>query len=405
MIENIQRDEHRPDERALDHISQAGDRHEECSQRRHQVELHPVRILACVGGHCIPVDPYHLVTKARDVGYHAQVILAGRSINDHMPKYVAEMAVRGLNDAGKVISGSKALILGVTYKENVPDTRESPVKDIVKELKEYRVAVYGSDPMVTSEELQRFGVVPTLGDTTQHTRGVGHDIQRKPTGMMNGDPALREASSMARPPNGKASATDGCDKENMSKTRTVLFAISIDTEIDKSPAWTVGPGRTFRSVTEGIPQRFTPLFDEHGARPTYLLSGEVIEDEESVRTLKATKDCELGTHLHGEFVEQQRRSADMVDERTSDMQCAYPRGLRCLKMRKPVGGVHRTLRIVGPCTFRAGRFVAGGNTVRCLERTGLSGGHQRHPHPAVGLSRRTRRLHARWQPALSPKPR
>jgi len=151
-----------------------------------------------VGGHCIPVDPYYLVTKARDVGYHAQVILAGRSINDHMPKYVAEMAVRGLNDAGKVISGSKALILGVTYKENVPDTRESPVKDIVKELKEYRVAVYGSDPMVTSEELQRFGVVPYSADEGKVDcviAAVGHDQFRRMSleeirGMMNGDPVL-----------------------------------------------------------------------------------------------------------------------------------------------------------------------------------------------------------------------
>ncbi|KAF5434806.1 UDPglucose 6-dehydrogenase/UDP-N-acetyl-D-galactosamine dehydrogenase, partial [Candidatus Methanophagaceae archaeon] len=75
-----------------------------------------------VGGHCIPVDPYYLVYKAQELGYHPQVILAGRAINDYMPKHVAEMAVKGLNEVGKVIKHSKILILGLTYKENVPDT-------------------------------------------------------------------------------------------------------------------------------------------------------------------------------------------------------------------------------------------------------------------------------------------
>ncbi len=151
-----------------------------------------------VGGHCIPVDPYYLVTKARDVGYHAQVILAGRSINDYMPKYVADMAVRGLNDAGKVINGSKVLILGVTYKENVPDTRESPVREMVRELHGYRVTVYGSDPYVEPEELRQFGVLPYSewsGRMDCVIAAVGHDQFRtmglaEIKGMMNGDPVL-----------------------------------------------------------------------------------------------------------------------------------------------------------------------------------------------------------------------
>ena len=151
-----------------------------------------------VGGHCIPVDPYYLVTKARDVGYHAQVILAGRSINDYMPKYVAEMAVRGLNDAEKVINGSKVLIMGVTYKENVPDTRESPVKDMVRELQGFRANVYGSDPLIASEELQRFGVMPYSAKSGRMDcviAAVGHDQFRKMSlakikGMMNSNPVL-----------------------------------------------------------------------------------------------------------------------------------------------------------------------------------------------------------------------
>lgn len=155
----------------------------------------------------------------------------------------------------------------------------------------------------------------------------------------------------------------------MSRTRTVLFAISIDTEIDKSPTWTVSPGLTFRSVTEGIPERFTPLFDEHGARPTYLLSGEVIEDEASVRVLKATRGCELGTHLHGEFVEPHRRRSDMANERTSDMQCTYSEDIELLKMRN-LSDMFTTRFGRRPLSFRAGRFGVGGNTVRCLEELG-----------------------------------
>jgi UDP-N-acetyl-D-galactosamine dehydrogenase len=119
--------------------------------------FHPYRP-GLVGGHCIPVDPYYLVYKAKELGYHPQVILAGRAINDYMAKHVAEMAIKGLNEVGKVIKGSKVLIMGLTYKENVPDTRESPVKEMVKELQEFGVKVYGYDPVLTKEEIERFGV-------------------------------------------------------------------------------------------------------------------------------------------------------------------------------------------------------------------------------------------------------
>jgi len=105
-----------------------------------------------VGGHCIPVDPYYLVYKAKELGYHPQVILAGRAINDYMPRHVAEIAIKALNDVGKVIRGSKVLIMGLTYKENVADTRETPVKDIIKELKEYGVEILGYDPLLNNIE-------------------------------------------------------------------------------------------------------------------------------------------------------------------------------------------------------------------------------------------------------------
>ncbi|MGB7531723.1 MAG: nucleotide sugar dehydrogenase [Halobacteriota archaeon] len=111
-----------------------------------------------VGGHCIPVDPYYLVYKAKELGYHPQVILAGRAINDYMPKHVAEMAIKGLNEVGKVIKDSKVLIMGLTYKENVADTRESPAREMVKELKEFGIDVYGYDSLLSREEIEGFGV-------------------------------------------------------------------------------------------------------------------------------------------------------------------------------------------------------------------------------------------------------
>lgn len=119
--------------------------------------FHPYRP-GLVGGHCIPVDPYYLVYKAKELGYHPQVILAGRAINDNMPKHVAEMAIKGLNEVGKVIKGSKVLIMGLTYKEDVPDTRESPVREMVKELQEFGVEVYGYDPLLSKKEIETFGV-------------------------------------------------------------------------------------------------------------------------------------------------------------------------------------------------------------------------------------------------------
>lgn len=114
-----------------------------------------------VGGHCIPVDPYYLVKKAKELDYHPQVILAGRSINDHMPKHVGELAIKGLNEVGKVIKDSKVLLMGLTYKENVEDTRKSPAKDIVNLLKEFKVDVYGYDPYLSEEKIESFDVKPT----------------------------------------------------------------------------------------------------------------------------------------------------------------------------------------------------------------------------------------------------
>ncbi|MBE0598090.1 MAG: nucleotide sugar dehydrogenase [Desulfuromonadales bacterium] len=105
-----------------------------------------------VGGHCIGVDPYYLTYKAEEVGYHPQVILAGRRINDGMGKYVAEMTVKKLIGADKAVKGSRVLVLGLTFKENVPDIRNSKVIDIVRELREYEIEALVHDPLADPAE-------------------------------------------------------------------------------------------------------------------------------------------------------------------------------------------------------------------------------------------------------------
>ncbi|MBN4061830.1 MAG: UDP-N-acetyl-D-galactosamine dehydrogenase [Flavobacteriales bacterium] len=107
-----------------------------------------------VGGHCIGVDPYYLTYKAESFGYHAQIINSGRFVNDSMGFYVAKQTVKKILAAGKNISGSRVLIMGATFKENVSDIRNSKVADVVKEFKSYKVSVDVIDPRADSEELQ-----------------------------------------------------------------------------------------------------------------------------------------------------------------------------------------------------------------------------------------------------------
>jgi UDP-N-acetyl-D-glucosamine/UDP-N-acetyl-D-galactosamine dehydrogenase len=105
-----------------------------------------------VGGHCIGVDPYYLTFKAESLGYHPEMILAGRRINDGMGKYIAERTVKLLIHSGKPVKGAKVSVLGITFKEDVPDLRNTRVVDIVRELREYGVDVYVHDPMADPEE-------------------------------------------------------------------------------------------------------------------------------------------------------------------------------------------------------------------------------------------------------------
>ncbi|HCV05717.1 MAG TPA: Vi polysaccharide biosynthesis protein VipA/TviB, partial [Pseudoalteromonas sp.] len=114
-----------------------------------------------VGGHCIGVDPYYLTHKAESIGYHPEMILAGRRINDNMSRYVASEFVKALLQKGITVKGARVLIMGLTFKENCPDIRNTKVVDIIKELKEFGANVDVYDPWVNVEEAQHeYGVTP-----------------------------------------------------------------------------------------------------------------------------------------------------------------------------------------------------------------------------------------------------
>ncbi|MCR5509853.1 MAG: nucleotide sugar dehydrogenase [Lachnospiraceae bacterium] len=108
-----------------------------------------------VGGHCIGVDPYYLTYKAEQLGYHSQIILSGRRINDDMGKYVAESLVKNLIKSGVAVKGARVVIMGFTFKENCPDTRNTKVIDIYNELKEYGIDPIVVDPEADADEAKR----------------------------------------------------------------------------------------------------------------------------------------------------------------------------------------------------------------------------------------------------------
>ena len=133
-----------------------------------------------VGGHCIGVDPYYLTYKAEQMGYHSQIILSGRRINDDMGKYVVENLVKNLIKADVPVKDAKVAILGFTFKENCPDTRNTRVIDIVNELKEYGIAPMIADPEADAEEANHeygitFNSIEEVNQMDAVIVAVGHD--------------------------------------------------------------------------------------------------------------------------------------------------------------------------------------------------------------------------------------
>jgi len=141
-----------------------------------------------VGGHCIGVDPFYLTYKAEKLGYHPEVLLAGRRINDGMAKYVAEHVIKNLIRAEKLIRRSKVLICGLTFKENCPDIRNSKVFDLIRELESYEVDVTLHDPLADAEEvMQHEQCVLASWDAVKNTKfdmvivAVGHEFYHQVT--------------------------------------------------------------------------------------------------------------------------------------------------------------------------------------------------------------------------------
>lgn len=134
-----------------------------------------------VGGHCIGVDPYYFTYKAEQLGYHSQIILAGRKINDDMGKFIASHVIKTMIRAGKPIAGARVAVLGITFKENVADVRNSRVIDIIRELEEYGIEVLVHDPIADPDAVREtfsreLAGVDALFDVDAIVAAVAHDV-------------------------------------------------------------------------------------------------------------------------------------------------------------------------------------------------------------------------------------
>ena len=144
-----------------------------------------------VGGHCIGVDPYYLTHKAETLGYHPQVILAGRRINDGMGKYIAEQTIKQMISAGSAIKGAKVTVLGLTFKEDCADLRNSKVVDIIHELKTYGVEVFVHDPQADATEAQHeYGVELTAWDKLPRADAIVAAVAHKEYRALGADKIL-----------------------------------------------------------------------------------------------------------------------------------------------------------------------------------------------------------------------
>jgi len=154
------------------------------------------------------------------------------------------------------------------------------------------------------------------------------------------------------------------------KIERVLLSVSIDTECDHDINWVRANPITYHSINEGLPNRLQPAFDSVGAIPTYLLTVEVMEDEESVNTLRALKgNYEFGTHLHAAFIEPQKKYQDYAGIDSPDFQCSYPPEVEYQKLAN-LSNLFQEKFGYRPTSFRAGRYGANAHSVNSLEKLG-----------------------------------
>ena len=149
-----------------------------------------------VGGHCISVDPYYLAYKAENLGYHPEVILSGRRVNDNMSTFVANKMIKMLIKAGKQIMGSKILILGVTFKENCPDIRNSKVADVYHELKEFGLEVDVYDYEADSEEVKQEHGIHLIDEITEKYDGILLAVSHTKFSIINIESIKKDSNSV-----------------------------------------------------------------------------------------------------------------------------------------------------------------------------------------------------------------
>ena len=149
-----------------------------------------------VGGHCIGVDPYYLTHKAETLGYHPQVILAGRRINDGMGKYIAEQTIKQMIQAGFSIKGAHINVLGLTFKENCPDLRNSKVIDVIRELESYGATVHVHDPVAEPAEAEHeYGVKLVSWEHLPRANAIVAAVAHKQFGEHSTDEMLSKLSA------------------------------------------------------------------------------------------------------------------------------------------------------------------------------------------------------------------
>lgn len=145
-----------------------------------------------VGGHCIGVDPYYLTHKAQAIGYHPEIILAGRRVNDGMSRYIAGQMVKAMLMSGQQVRGSRVLVLGLTFKENCPDLRNSKVFDLIHELEQYAIDVDAHDPWITPEDAQSLDSITVVDAPAPNgydgiIAAVAHrDFEERPSDWISG---------------------------------------------------------------------------------------------------------------------------------------------------------------------------------------------------------------------------
>jgi UDP-N-acetyl-D-galactosamine dehydrogenase len=149
-----------------------------------------------VGGHCISVDPYYLAYKAENLGYHPEVILSGRRVNDNMSTFIANKMIKMLIKAGKQIMGSKILILGVTFKENCPDIRNSKVADVYHELKEFGLEVDAYDYEADPKEVKQEYGIHLLDEIKDKYDGILLAVSHKKFSMIDIESIKQDAKSI-----------------------------------------------------------------------------------------------------------------------------------------------------------------------------------------------------------------